>query len=343
MNKKLIIVLLIIFSILPFFLKRNDYNDITNIIHINSIGINYNKELNEFECYFYILNNFNVVNSKISSSNIDNLAYIIKTNNDSLDNALNDIYTKINSKINFSHLKSVIFTIDFLSSNNIIKFYDYIKNNTSFYYNFYIFTTKSNLNNLFNINNFSDISAYHTVILRPDLINTYHLVTYNDYTNIILNKDYTLLIPNIDVLEDSFYKQDKPHNILEINGYSSFNNKVYQTTIFTNELSYYKWLMSLSDEHILIDIYNLYIKNGKYKVYKKNKNIFISYTISAILLNNPNNEKLVDLENKISYLIKREIYNLYNDMNYKNIDVFNIKYLYKNPYNITIKINFELN
>ncbi len=342
MNKKINIFLILIFSLIPFIIKRSDYNDITKIIHINSIGIDYNSETNEYECYFYIFNNFNLASAKISSSNIDNLAYIIKTKDKDFNKAMLNVYQAIKTTINFSHLKTIILSKNFFFGNNLNDLFNFIINNTDFYYNFYFLSTTSDMKEVYNINNFSDVTAYHTILSNPELIKTYKLVSFNSYSNFILNKNFTLSIPNLIVLEDIFYKQDKPSNILELNGYSYFNNKSYINTITINEESNIKWLVNLSNKHININKYNLYIKNGKYRVIYRNNNVYIKYHLTAILLNNPQNLLITELETIINKLIQDEILSLY--YKFENIiDLYNIKYLNKPYENIFIKVKLELN
>lgn len=340
-NKKINIILIIIISFIPFIIKRSDYKDITKTIHINSIGINYNKESFEYECYFYIFNSFNVTNAKISSSNIDNLAYVIKTSSNNFNECFNNLYKEVNTYINLTHLKTIILHTSFINNNNLDLFYNYIKHHNFIYYNFYIFTTNNDFNELFNINNFSDVSVHHTIISDPTLNQTYNLVKFNQFVKGILSNNYTLLIPNINVLYDKLYKQSDINKTLELNGYSIICNKSYIDTITSNKCVSLKWLTHLSDSYILVDLYNLYVKNLKFKLKIKNNILIVDYKISVILLNNPYNELLEDIENKLSNLILDEIKNLYYKLLDINIDIYNTNY-YKID-KVEFKLKLELN
>ena len=57
--KKFIITLIIIVSFFPFFTKKNDYQDISKVVYISSIGLDYDEKTKEYTIYYYILNNFN--------------------------------------------------------------------------------------------------------------------------------------------------------------------------------------------------------------------------------------------------------------------------------------------
>ena len=343
--KKIIVILIITVSIIPFIIRKNDYNDITNILNVNSIGFDYNKKTNEYEIYFYFVNSFNLANSKISSSNIDNLSYVIKVSNKILEYAFNNIFHKVNEVINFSHLKSILFSIDFLDSKNLKRFYDLIKNNTKFYYNFYIFTTNSNIFDIYNIDNISDVSAYHTILITPNLLNSYKLVPFNIFTSLIIDSNYSLLIPNIELINDSLSNNNKNLKSLEINGYSYFNNNNFIKTLTINDNQYNKWFTNLNEQNILVDSYNIYIKSFKYKINNKHNKLIIMYKISAILISSLENIKITEIEEILNKLITTEIQTMYYEYTKENIDIYNLRYYYNENLirNVKFEVNFELN
>lgn len=343
--KKIIVILIIIISIIPFIIRKNDYNDITNTLNVNSIGFDYNIKTNEYEIYFYFVNSFNLANSKISSSNIDNLSYVIKVSNNNFEKAFNDIFYKVNEFVNFSHLKSVLFSINFLNSKNLNKFYNLIKNNTRFYYNFYIFTTNSSIFDIYNIDNISDVSAYHTILITPNLLNSYKLVPFNIFTSLIIDSSYSLLIPNIELIDDSLSNNNKNLKSLEINGYSYFNRNNFIKTLIISDNKYYKWFTNLNEQNIVIDYYNLYVKTFKYKIVNKHKKLIIKYKISAVLISSLENLQITDIEEILNEKISSEIRTMYNNLENENIDIYNLKYYYSDDLikNVKFEVDLELN
>ena len=53
--KKLIITLIIIVAFFPFFTKKNDYKDISKVVYISSIGLDYDENNKEYTIYYYII------------------------------------------------------------------------------------------------------------------------------------------------------------------------------------------------------------------------------------------------------------------------------------------------
>lgn len=345
--KKLIFLLITITSFIPFAINKNDYKDITKIIYVSSIGIDYDKDNDEYNFHFYILNYLNLTNAKISSSNVDDLAYTVTSSSTDFYEAFAKIQNYVNVTISMSHLKTVILSTNFINEKNLKLFYNLIRNNQKIYPNFYLFTTTYKLNDLFNIKNFSDVSAYHTILVSPTLVDNHQLITFNKFTNIILFDHYNIFIPHLKLNKDILSKQDQAFYTLEMDGYS-YLDSFFTLTTYTNEkFSHQRWLTKLSNIYFKINNYDIYLKSGKYKVKRKNDTYIIKYKLSAVLTLNSNNERLIDLEKKITNYIEEEINHMMFHLYNSNIDVFNLKYKYNlssiKIENIKIEVKLGLN
>ncbi len=346
--KKLIISMIIIVSTLPFILKDNDYIDITKAIFVTSIGLDYNEETKEYTVYSYVLNKFNLGQSDVSSSNTDTLAYTVKTTSKDFTKAFNSIKDNTNVFIQYDHLKTMILSTNFINKNNNVILYTFIKDSIEIYPSIYLFTTTSKIDDIFNIKNFSDVSAYHTLLVNPDLIENYHLTTYKDFANYMLNDNYTLAIPHIRCIEDVFYQQAEPFYSIKYDGYSF----LYQHNVTTLTISDYpscEWLTDLNGSTISVGNYDLYIKNFNFKIKTKKDKIIIFYKVNSILTLNIYNEVFVELEDKIKEMILLELNTFKNKQDEQNIDIYNLNYLFKknNDFfkseNIIIDLKFRMN
>lgn len=334
--KKFLFIIITVTSFIPFAINKKDYKDITKIIYVSSIGIDYDLETKEYNLHFYILNYLNLTNAKISSSNIDDLAYTMKTSSTDFYKAFTDIESLTNVNVSMSHLKTVILTNNFINKNNLLKFYNLIRANQKIYPNFYLFTTSSKLDDIFNIKNFSDVSAYHTLLVSPTTIYQKQLISFNVFTNIILFDNYTILIPNLKLNKDILSKQDQNFYTLKVNGCSYLDSTFKLITYTSDEFLYQRWLFKLEDIYFKIKDYDIYLKSGKYNVKFKNNKYIIKYKLSAVLTLNPYNEKVIDIEKKLAECIKKEIYLMLLKLYDKEIDAYNLKYKYK-----LLKINIE--
>lgn len=325
--KKPIIILIMIISFIPFFTHKNDYVDVTSVISVSSIGIDYNKEENEYDLYFYVLNNFNIAQAELSSSNVDILAYITKISDQNFTTAFEKFRKISNVFVHYNHLRTIILTENFLEEQkNIDKFYYFIKNNPDLYPTFYLFSTDCKIEEIYQIKTFSDISANYTLLINPTSIKTYSLVTFIDFIKAMNINTYTLKIPHLSSAPETSNKQDEPFKSILLNGYSVYVNGRKYFNILETELTYLHWLEELNDKHFLIDDYALYIKNGKYKIKKKNGKIIITYSLTANITSSFNHlENNVEL-NSLMHTIKQELIALYNYGLEHQIDLFNLKY-----------------
>lgn len=345
--KKFIITLIIIVSFFPFFTKKMINQDISKVVYISSIGLDYDEKTKEYTIYYYILNNFNLTGAQLSSSNINDLSYMVKISDTNFARAFSSIRKKTNIGIHYTHLKTVILSNHFVGQIPILDFYNYIRDLNQIYLNFYLFTTDSKIEDLYNIQNFSDVSAYHTILINPSLIKTYKLVTFIDFAKEILKPNYTFLIPHVSSVTDTFSKQDKEYLSLEMDGYSILQNDYSIKTYITKEYQSLRWLINLPDQHFQIDKYEIYLKDGKYKIKNKKDKIIIYYKLSAVLNLNPEDEKLVDVKEKLEKKIADDIMKLISLTKEDNIDIFNLNYLISpdslSDKKIEVEINLNLN
>lgn len=347
--KKIIVILIIITSFVPIITKRNDYIDVTKVIYINSICFDINEDTNQYDCYFYVLNNFNLTQAELSSSNVDTLAYVAKITAPTFTEAFRKLSQISNVYIHYNHLRTVILTNNFLEKKYLLDFYKFIKDDLNLYPSFYLFTTNSKPEDIFNIENFSEISAYHTLLINPDLIKSYKLITFLDFAKAMTIDTYTLCIPHISCVKKIFSRQDEEYYSLFLDGYTFYNKEHTLLTAYDSDFKALHWISLLNNTTYTLDEYDLYIKKRKYKLTKHQNTIVINFTIKGTLTRK--NDLLNDEENYkvISELVKNEINELINFMNDKSIDIFNINYYFGDSYdyfkncNVELKLQLNLN
>lgn len=343
--RKLYIFFISIVSFIPFINKRNDYVDVTKVIYINSIHLDFDDDTNNYISTFYILNNFNLAKADLSSNNVDTLAYTIEVNGRSLTEVFEKINFMTNVYVHYDHLRTVILSNNFLNEKSLKAFYIYIKDNLNIFPTFYLFTSSSKASDLFNVENFSEISAYHTFLVNPNLVKSYYLTTFLDFAKAINISNYTLTLPNLTSIKDAFKRQDKNFISLQIDGYTFLNG--FNTKTFSlKEYPILKWLYILNNSTYVIKNYDLYIKKGNTNIKKINNIININIKINGTITKK--NDLYSEKENKNRLLeeIYIEINELYSFIINNKCDIFNINYRFGNDTNYyldnTMKFNIKL-
>lgn len=343
--RKAIILLITSLSFVPFLTKKSDYVDITSVISVSSICIDYNEENDNFSIYFYVLNNFNLAQAELSSSNVDTLAYITKIDDTDFTSAFEKFKKVSNVFVHYNHLQTLILTTRFFKkTENIDLFYQFIRNNLDIYPTFYLFTTDNKVEEIYQIKTFSDISASFTLLIDPMSSKSYELATYIDFVKAMNLDNYTLKIPHLATASGTTNKQDEPFRSIIIDGYSIYHQKELKTNLLETDLPHLHWLEALNNLNVSIQDYAIYIKEGKYQISKKEKTVTITYDLSATITKTINTNQ-ADTYEILKKEITAELYRLYNYGIEHQLDLFNLNYLYPHQeidqvlFNVRLDIN----
>lgn len=251
--KKIFIIILL------FFLTSCESNSILNTVYISSIGIDYIEE--EYVCYFY-----SPPSKDIGKNNDTNEATVYVIKNKELANCFNEMFNSAPTTINILHLKTMILSSNFNDINILL---DYFKFSDKISYNFHVFISNDQLEEIYKYKSMSNISNLYNFLNSPSLIDyeeygiskSHFLAFANNYLNEYRYNMVPLVkIENTSLNEDEFQ--------LKIKGYSN--------TTFIYEQEYY---LSSVDKEISYDnnITLLSNYNVNFKVINNVFNINISY------------------------------------------------------------------
>ena len=326
--KKMVFTIIIFLSIFLFFISHN-HRSITEITYVNSIGIEYNTNTNEFIMYFLILNNYTIAQSGNSPTFTNTHSYIAKGNEKSLLDAENKIRNNSNTKFDLSHIRSLII------NDNVLKLYDYIRNNPKYNHTFEIYTTKDSIEKIYQVENFSEVSGYYTILVNTQNNIPVKHVRFNNFCNDLLIDNYTQYYQRIKVNEGVIADAKKKYISLDYDG-ASFINDGYQINSFKyqniNGLAY---LTTKINRSIIIENENQqysFLPNQFKITYNiRNNKLHIKITTSGYFTNGQNcntNKLKTILEEKIKY----DLEIMFDIMQNYDIDVYNINYRYNNKY-----------
>ena len=330
MNKAKSIFTIIITLIVSIFTiivlsKKNDYTEVTANAYVASMGLDYSEEKETYTVYLYILNNFNISRSEYGTASPDSLGYICKGEGKSIAEALSNINRYSNIRLQYSHIRTLVLKDTFFTRRSILHLYKHIKLSTEFYPTFYVYTTSDDLLKIYNVNNFSETSAYYTILINNDTINKAKEITYLDYINDILISTYTTSYPILTVSEDIFYEKDNPITSIDITGYSYMTDDYLLSSFTFNNLNGLKHLNKLSKNVISYKEFDFLVFEYKLKKKLTNKTLKINITASGTFVNKQDSTK--DYTNELIKKITTDLSQLKQTMDEYHIDVFNIDYL----------------
>lgn len=337
----LIIILTTIFSSVLY--KKNDYNEITQGAYVSSIGISYDIKTKTYEVYFYILNNFNLGNSQYATSEAKNLGYITKGKGTSIASSIHNIKEASNIRLETSHIKSLVLKDTFFNDSNVFELVDFIKNSPDFYPSFIVYTTSDEISEIYKVENFTETSAYYTLLVNNQGINKPKLVTFTYFINDILDENYTTGYPIIKSVKTVLSDYDEPYNTLIIDGMSYITNKTQISFFKYDHLYGLKYFNPLKKEILSYDDFDFLVYEYYYKNFITNNTLNILITIHGKVINNRTNKQNEELFNTLKDKIIDNLNNLKKEMDEYNIDVFNTLHMSKNNNFKDVKLNYKIN
>lgn len=292
---------------------------IANSIYVSSIGFDYVN--GNYIGYFYIPPTRDIAKNDSS----DSTSTIGKIEGDSIAQLFDKIKVSVTSNVNFNHLKTMIFTNDFLKDdiciNNLL---DYISLSQGVSYNFYCFGTTDELSEVYSYTNPTEISDLYSIINTPNMldydyygIDSVHFLNFaNDFDNI----DRVSLLPMIKQVE-LYTASNEVYNTLDIVGY--FN--LYSDNIFYDEgikyLSNYdrdvtvgETLSKLSNYSVSVkvidDVFTFYITYEKLISNDSDVSSFIENSIVSYLDNLLITDGYIHYINTYNYQQKTDLSNI---------------------------------
>ena len=161
--RKIYILVLILF-ILPLFGCNQNIN---SNIYISSIGL----EIKDDKLITYFLSNPLTNISRGDGKEEKDKTEYIKVETTSVYDAFIEAEKSLLFPLNYRHIKSVIFHKDVFKTSYINEFLEFMKSVKFVSFNYYVFSTRSKLEELYEFSTPEQISYQYSVLSSPDLLN----------------------------------------------------------------------------------------------------------------------------------------------------------------------------
>lgn len=343
--KKIFIIALVIFTIITV-VSKTDYMDVTQTAYANSIGVDYDLETNEYIIYLYILNDFNLGQSQYAIGESSTLAYTATSRGDTLQEALWKITINTNIYLQYSHIRTMIIKDTFCNNNNIYLLYQFIRTTPEFYPNFHIYTTSNELSEIYKVENFSDTSAYYTILVNSKGNSKTVKTDFIDLSNDLIRPNYTIRYPHLVATKTVFATNKDPYVSLYISGYSYFSHDYTITSFKWDTLPGLKLLNLLSGSVYTFDNFDIKLNEYHFKTRITENKLIVKIKIQGHFTNNTSDKQESELLELAQEKLKNQLVELKLTMDTYNIDVFNILHLSNGKidyHNCPIEYEFAIN
>jgi hypothetical protein len=227
--------------------------------------------------------------SDFNTSSSTSPSTIITGTSNTIENTFFKLYDSVFVNLNLSHIETLILNERFISSKNIKELILYISSHQEFYPKFNIFITKESLNDIFNIDYFSDTSSYYNILTEYKSEIEHHHTTFIDLINDFNETNYFVMYPSL-LLNKNIIKNDKLSTSLYIDGFYYFNQNVL------NKITYLDYPL----------LYLLYSTNDISFKYQN-----VNYFLNSIIYFNIYYGYLRKYWDDVNYII---LFNFYNEI-----------------------------
>ncbi len=314
-----------------------DYQEVNSVHFAASMGIDFDKNNDNYTIYIYIINNLNLTQIDLATSEGDKLAYVASSSDLSLTIALDKIYENSDIIIDLHHLKTLILSKNVCNKINLRNIKDFLLNNYANYLNFSVLLTEKDISEIYKVQNFTETSAYYTLLTNSSNYNKYNIPKIHEFINDVSSNNYNITYPLINISYDTFGKNEDKYITLYLRGLGAFdedNNAIffepseYNGVKYLNYLEDYRLSIIYNDQVLAFDLHQFTLKKEL-----KNNILTLYYIIDAsVIINNFMNENgsnLINSKTILMHEISNSVHYLWEKSVENNVDLFNLQHLIK--------------
>ncbi len=308
-------------------------NEIERMYYVHGVGLDYVDE--KYEVHIQVMN-FHTMAKEMQSTFEEAETIVAKGVGPTPVMAIHDIYQSTPQRIYWGHLSALVFTEAALNTGMTELLDDFLRFN-EIRYTPWIFSTKSNIDDLLTVFPFLDASPVLGTFGNPeDGYSQSSFVAPKRKHRFILELNEpgkSANIPNLTV-EDRWHSDKERHPVINVSGVSSLFGEEYRGTLEGKDMYGLRWLqedtertpvnISKNDEAVAV----IMMKKPDHKITPKIENGEVSFTIevdvSGGILEMHQQESLDFIEKEVTKTIENEIRTTYEQGLENNADIYHL-------------------
>ena len=320
----------------------NIYN-ISTTVFVDSAGIDYNKETKKYTLYYHSPSSFALITSEMGSGGVENTYHIAKTECDSIYDGIKIIAQNSERSILLTHIRSFIFTENFLTIDNLNMFNEFIKTYKYITTDFAIYTTKDKIDEIYSLRN-TDNNSYYSILTELDNTIPYKTIKYYEFANAAVEPHRQIMFQTIKKNDNIWESEKDKLTSVQLNGMTLVKDE----EILTLDALDYKFILIMYNNYyttINIENTSFNLINTSFSITEKK--VKIKSEVYATNVGENNSEELIGK-------LEKYIINLFEEFFYetasKGYDPFQIKDLLyrkgklKDDFNLeTISFKYDIN
>lgn len=320
---------ILLFIIIPLLLLTGcaDYNGLSELIFVDSMGIDYKDS--EYYVYLHICNPNTLTTQEQGSSNVDVKYSIAKANGESIFSAMKNIKTYSNLEISLSILKSIILSTNLINKKGIESIINFFNTYPKIYPTFNVLTTNSSIENIYTTVNPKNLSPYFT-LLGENLNNNFlPNKKYSQFISEYYEPNLTLTIPLLDTNNKIWSDENNNLTSSAIVGllvYDKIND--VEINLYIKDFPGLIYLFPFHNLEFELGDIIINIQKYEYKLKHQHTKLLVSAKIISTISSNRNKHE--NIYTILSNEITKDFYNIVDYLYDLDIDILQInEYFYR--------------
>lgn len=237
-------ILVILWSISLLLTGCWDNKEVQDINYITALGVEFKD--GQYIVYVQMLD-FAAVSKQQESKQTEQVPiWVGRGKGATLADALIDLYTTNQQRISWGHVTALVLSETVLDPERLTQIFDLTNRSQEIRYTKWLYGTKDNLEDLFSVSPFFQLSPLHSLLHEPkESYTQFSFIRPIQFVNFIRQyreKAATVVLPSLHIAQQKWSENLKQHPILEVNGGFLIKNKKVMGWMSRSDLLGLRWL-----------------------------------------------------------------------------------------------------
>lgn len=237
--------ILLLVWILPFLLTGCwDNKEVQDINYITALGVDFKD--GQYMVYVQMLDFATVAKQQDSKQTDQAPIWVGRGKGSTLAAALIDLYTTNQQRMSWGHVTALVLSEAVLDPDRLSQVFDLTNRSQEIRYTKWIYGTKDNMEDLFSVSPFFQLSPLHSLLHEPkESYAQFSFIRPIQFVNFIRQyreKAATVVLPSLHITNQNWSENLKQHPILEVNGGFLIKHKKLMGWMSRSDLLGLRWL-----------------------------------------------------------------------------------------------------
>ncbi|MGG4341510.1 Ger(x)C family spore germination protein [Paenibacillus lautus] len=287
-----------------------DNKEVQDINYITALGVDYQDD--KYIVFVQMLDFATIAKQESNKQTEKAPIWVGRGTGTTLAEALIDLYTSSQQRVSWGHVTALVLAEAVLKPKQLSQVFDLTNRSQEIRYTKWIYGTKDNLEDLFTVSPFFQLSPLHSLLHEPSesyvQFSFIRPIQFVNFIRLYREKAATVVLPSLHISNQNWSENLKQHPILEVNGGFLIKNKELMGWLNRSDLLGTRWLAS-NHTHASVIVQ----ADGE--------------AIGSIRLENPQSSiEVIRKPNDVSYRIKLNVIGRVQTM-YKKVGIKEMKRL----------------